>query len=187
VDVPDWELVRQLVDVIRPYARGGEDPDFWSIEASDSRGSYSETEIDALKAAVERRGEAPTSIEIRVRGWEKDTGAFRQLEVAMRTEYASRATLTSGDEAIVAHVSERTVALLNQAAARREMNRASGPAQPAISQPASTAPVLRSRPPRHRWAHNPNPWILIIAGTAAATIIAAIVVAIIFAAWPHLH
>ena len=41
VDVPDWELIRQLVDVIRPYARGGEDPpDFWAIEASDSRGNY---------------------------------------------------------------------------------------------------------------------------------------------------
>jgi len=105
----------------------------------------------------------------------------------MRTELASRATLTSGDEAIVAHVSERTVALLKQAAARREMNKAPEPAQPAISQPASTPPLLRAVPARRRWAHNPNPWVLIIAGTAAATIIAAIVVAIIFAAWPHLH
>lgn len=184
MDVPDWELVRQLVDLIRPYARGGED--FWAIEASDSRGNYSETEIDALKAAIERRGEAPKSIEIRVRGWEKETGTFRQLEVATQAEYGSRATLTSAEEAIVAHVSERTVALLKQAAARREMSNDPAPAQPAVSQPASTAPLSKALPARRRWAHNPNPWVLMIAGTVA-TIIAAIVVAIIFAAWPHLH
>ena len=170
VDVPDWELVQQLVDLIRPYARGGDDPDFWAVEARDSRGTYSETEVEALKSAVERRGEVPESIEIRVRGFEREAGTFRQLEVATRAKRASNASLVSGDEAIVAHVFERTVALLKRAAARRGTNKAPEPAQPAISQPGW-----------RRWVHNPNPWALIIGGTAAAGLIVVIVVAI----WPH--
>jgi hypothetical protein len=67
------------------------------------------------------------------------------------------------------------------------MNETPEPAQPAISQPVSTAPLLKIVPARRRWADNPNPRVLIIAGTAAAKIIGAIVVAIIFAAWPHLN
>ena len=185
VDVPDWELVGKIADLLRTYARGGDGGDYFAIEVRDGRGTYSDSEVDEVKAEMATRGEPPESIEVRVMGWEPEVSNHRELSVKMQKDGSSQVLFTSGDEAIVAHCYERTLALFDQAAARREGERSAESAhatvEPKIEASAASPPaVVDAASPPDQAASGKlqrflyNPWTVTVGGTLLAAGIAVV-------------
>jgi hypothetical protein len=158
VDVPDWRLVEQIVDLFRPYTEPV-GSFACSIQVEDSRGNYS-GDLAEIREAMDRRGELPVEIRIDVDGLEDADRLRRSFSVGLR-EDGSDVAFTSGDEAIVILLLERSMRLIGQAAERREQR-------------------LDADKTASGWKkllHNPNPWVLAV----GAAVIGGVIVGLIFA------
>jgi predicted nucleotide-binding protein len=98
VEVPEWDLLERLSDLLRPYG-------LVEIHAEDSRGSYSARDLDALRAEVSERDEAPKTVDVH-------TDAFlgrnaTSIRVLTSNLMGSEAWLSSRDETTVNHVATR--------------------------------------------------------------------------------
>lgn len=196
VDVPDWELIARLVDLLNPYTVG-----FGFgllVQFRDNRGTYSSADPAELIAAMEARGEQPESAIAMLSGTEQ-TGTSRTVEIHMRHEGRSSFSVSSGDEAIAEHICARATRLFEQAGARREERLALGqplpkppatggeasPAAAPSSAPSPTsaaaaAPAVAETERSPRWLHQPNPWVLVIVGGIIAAVVGGVILVLIF-------
>ena len=109
VDIPDWDLLTRLDELFRQHGLPDAERTF---EATDSRGTYSEPELESLRREVERADETPTWVTLRL------LTTNRYFVVHLAKDW-SRASFSSADEAVVVHLAERTRDLFEKASARR--------------------------------------------------------------------
>ena len=185
--MPDWTLVAQLAELIRPFSTGFELASF-EITLKDDRGEYFGEDLDELQEKAARRG-PPESIEVSVTAVEPQ--GLRNIGVII--DKRPSAFFKSNDEALVDHLAARIPPLFAQAAGRRqerERSEAAAREEREAAQRAATnleqrvtVPEPRASPvaePLHglkKLVRDPNPWVLIIGGTVVAAVIAAIIIA----------
>jgi hypothetical protein len=158
LDFPDWAFLERVVELFTPYTQGEEVEGNLRLDGEDNRGTYSEPTIEDLQVEIERRGESPNRISVWVSGWEHGDGlASRDLAVHAEP-HSTRYSLQSGREEVVVLLEERIRALVSQAERERRERKA-----------ARWQKLLRQ----------PNPWVVIIVGTAIATIVAGVVLALV--------
>src|SRR4051812_5667509 len=69
VALDDWDLLRRLQDLFDPYRPvRSKVPGYDLLTATDSRSSYSATNIDELREEIEKQDEPPESIRLYVAG-----------------------------------------------------------------------------------------------------------------------
>jgi hypothetical protein len=101
VEVPDWELLRRLEELVNPYR------DLTSsllpppFSASDKRGTYDAYSAEELQAEAEAQEESPHSINIWL------VGEDRAMRLDMGKDTGSHGVVTGTDAAFVNHVSTR--------------------------------------------------------------------------------
>jgi hypothetical protein len=146
---------------------------------SDARGTYTAPDMERMRPKIEGRGDAPNELRVYVDTFRIGMSKRTKLDIWMKPEGNSSFILDSFDEAIVDHVQTRLRALFEQAVRRAEP----APDLDAVSSHLPGALVVRPRSQtphrRHRWLHEPNPWVLVIVRTALATVIAGIILAIV--------
>jgi hypothetical protein len=135
VDVPDWQLVAKVEELLRPYVLPGSELEF---RAHDPRGTFSAGALDIFRQELEGRDEQPEWILVSSDATEPQ-GAVRSLQVWMKPGY-SRAELESGDEIMVNGLATRLSVFFEAASERRSASTvATGPEEglgSAIAQPA---------------------------------------------------
>jgi hypothetical protein len=120
VAVPDWELLRRLEELFRPYVPSLTSGGYWLLTAHDSRGEYSARTVDELRLEVEKQEEPPDEVRVYVdSGSPLLGGPWYELGVTAGSS-ASRGLLYSTDEPMVNHVATRLRELFSQAARRTE-------------------------------------------------------------------
>jgi hypothetical protein len=169
VDVPDWDLIGQVFDLLRPY---GSPPDFRIfVSARDRRGEYAESTPAELRANAATRREAPERITVQADGV---AGGVRQLLRVQTSLTDSEFWLASPDEWIVNHVEARVRRMLEQAAARHQASPGGTAEEP---KPTPAGPQAEPSV-RRGWWHQPSPWVLLIVATIIATVVAGIILAV---------
>jgi hypothetical protein len=117
VQLPDWELLRRLEELLRPH----EDPDQaerrWLFGAEDARSSYSASTVDELESLVAGRELPPDEIQVRL--WAMSGGRSKYVRLVMKETY-TLGEIASEDEPFADHMKLRIVALFDQARLRRE-------------------------------------------------------------------
>jgi hypothetical protein len=123
IDVPDWELLARVGELLAPYLAMGGVPEF---EGHDERGSYRSLDLDEFRKDVEGQDEPPNWIRVSYHAPTQDERLVHyQLEL-VKPGYIHGSTfaLANGtDEGLMMLLVERSEALLQQAASRRKSRR----------------------------------------------------------------
>ena len=165
VQVPDWELLRRLDELFRPYGP----PEGPCFTAEDTRGAYTADGVDELQREVERQEQAPDEISVYVNEGGKPGPRYDLGVTAARHRSPSPALFVSTDEAIVDHFAKRTQELFSAATERAGGNTMGGQERTALSPfpSARTPPVVETKSVRDFVVDHTVALVVTVVGTVA--------------------
>src|SRR3954463_12559157 len=71
IELPDWEFIAKVIELLQPYAMPSEDIDTLTIRGRDSRGTYSVQDFEAFREEHAARGEDLQGFSVRAIGKDK--------------------------------------------------------------------------------------------------------------------
>lgn len=151
LDVPDWEFMTSIVELLEPYANPNATAAL-TIQGADKRGTYTAQDFDAFRAEYEERGEELRNYTIQAYGYGHK--GFELCSVHYDGDYGlGMADVNGGDEIRVNGLAARIEQLADAAVERRKA-RLKGKRPPAE---ASHMAVVNPKP----WNH---PWVITVVG-----------------------
>jgi hypothetical protein len=141
IDIPDWALLEQLEKLLAPYEPLQNDP----FQLEDSRGTYREATVTALRASANDRGDPPEAMYVGL-----TTAAGHVYELHVTSTGSHGYARHPDDEAFVRLMEGRSIELLGRAADRFGTSTPPPPrqpieavaAQPTLASPTPPPPLL---------------------------------------------